>query len=129
MAREFARRVLGVEPADERHVRMLARFQDDGVEPSVGRDRHVRFQVRFQGFDDQDGGFLGRRARAGRGDRPAGRIRLVGEVVGRAVYYNPVSYVREPTWKLAITGTTVVKMQDLVNFVQNKDATFASPGR
>jgi hypothetical protein len=49
--------------------------------------------------------------------------RLVGEVVGGAVYYNPVAYVHEPNWKSAITGSNVIKMQDLVDFVQDKDAT------
>jgi hypothetical protein len=49
--------------------------------------------------------------------------RLVAEVVGGGIYYNPVSYVRDPTWKSAITGSNVVKMKDLVGFVLNKDAT------
>jgi len=49
--------------------------------------------------------------------------RLVGEVVGGAIFYNPVAYVHEPHWKSAITGSNVVKMKDLVDFVQNKDAT------
>jgi hypothetical protein len=31
--------------------------------------------------------------------------------------------VHEPNWKSAITGSNVVKMKDLVDFVQNKDAT------
>jgi hypothetical protein len=49
--------------------------------------------------------------------------RLVGEVVGGAIYYNPIAYVHEPNWKSVITGTNIVKMHDLVDFVHNKDAT------
>jgi hypothetical protein len=49
--------------------------------------------------------------------------RLVGEVVGGGIFYNPVAYVHEPNWQSAITGSNVVKMKDLVDFVQNKNAT------
>jgi hypothetical protein len=49
--------------------------------------------------------------------------RLVGEVVGGAIYYNPIAYVHEPNWNSVITGTNIVKMHDLVDFVHNKDAT------
>ncbi len=49
--------------------------------------------------------------------------RLVGEVVGGAIYYNPVSYVRQPEWKSAINNSRVVTIKDLVDFVQDKDAT------
>jgi hypothetical protein len=49
--------------------------------------------------------------------------RLVAEVVGGAIYYNPISYVRDPTWKSAISGSDVVMMKDLVDFVHDKDAT------
>ncbi len=49
--------------------------------------------------------------------------RLVGEVVCGAIYYNPVSYVREPNWTSAINSSNIVKMKDLVDFIQGKDAT------
>jgi hypothetical protein len=49
--------------------------------------------------------------------------RLVGEVVGGTIYYNPIAYVHEPNWKSAINGSNVVKMRDLVGYVQDKDAT------
>ncbi|QYE37061.1 hypothetical protein KZX46_21930 (plasmid) [Polymorphobacter sp. PAMC 29334] len=48
--------------------------------------------------------------------------RLVGEVVGGAVYYNPVAYVHEHSWKSVISHSRVVKMKDLVDFVTGKDA-------
>jgi hypothetical protein len=49
--------------------------------------------------------------------------RLVAEVVGGAIYYNPVAYVHEPHWTSTINGSNVVKMKDLVDFIHNKDAT------
>lgn len=49
--------------------------------------------------------------------------RLVGEVVGGAIYYNPVAYVHEPAWKSAINGSREVKLKDLVDFIHGKDAT------
>jgi hypothetical protein len=52
--------------------------------------------------------------------------RLVGEVVGGAIYYNPVSFTNEPEWKSAITDSNVVTMKELVKFVTDKDATAPS---
>jgi hypothetical protein len=49
--------------------------------------------------------------------------RLVGEVVGGAVYYNPVAFVHHPNWRSALNGSDIVKMKDIVDFVTNKDAT------
>jgi hypothetical protein len=49
--------------------------------------------------------------------------RLVGEVVGGAIYYDPIAYVHDPGWQSAISGSNVVEMKDLVDFVQSKDAT------
>jgi hypothetical protein len=48
--------------------------------------------------------------------------RLVGEVVGGAIYYNPVAYVHDTAWKSAINGSREIKLRDLVDFISGKDA-------
>lgn len=48
--------------------------------------------------------------------------RLVAEVVVGGIYYGPVSFMKDAGWNSKITNTRVVTIQDLTDFVKNKDA-------
>ena len=95
----------------------------DQVEPDNSKQPLFALQP-GAGFQTPLWYYILKEAELGGGQR-LGKLgsRLVGEVVGGAIFYNPVAYVHEPHWKSAITGSNVVKMKDLVDFVQNKDAT------
>jgi hypothetical protein len=95
----------------------------DQVEPDKSKQGLFELQL-HAGFQTPLWYYVLKEAELGGGLR-LGKLgsRLVGEVVGGAIYYNPVAYVHEPNWKSAITGSDVVKMKDLVGFVWGKDAT------